>query len=94
MVSKASSRWKATRRVFASVDGSGIGYSRIQRRCYRGVPEMTKGVINALVANDFLLQEVQYRTSRTNSQQYEISRNCTLTEKAYKAVDNDFNAPD
>lgn len=54
---------------------------------------VTPGSLDALVANDLLLCQVNYAISKSGSQS-ESNRKCTLTGKAYEAVNTDFNAPD
>jgi hypothetical protein len=59
-------------------------------------PSITKGVIDALAHADLLHCQINYKIvhSRNRSSQRESSRLCTITGKAYEAVDNNFNAPD
>lgn len=65
------------------------GYSGLMEN----IPEITKGTLDAFVANNLLLCDISYNDSRFGGQ-YEKSRRCTLTGKAYEAVDTSFSAPD
>jgi hypothetical protein len=66
----------------------------------KDTPKITQGALDALAANDLLLCHSSLRTSTATSKsgirvsQSEQSRRCTLTGKAFEAVDADFNAPD
>lgn len=53
-------------------------------------PEFTKGAIDALAANQLL----HVRTESGTGFEVEEVRHCTLTGKAYEAVDSNFAAPD
>lgn len=57
------------------------------------LPEITQGALDSLRANELIWCEISYASRREGSQ-YESNRRCTLTGKAYEAVDTDFNAPD
>jgi hypothetical protein len=66
-------------------------------------PEITRGVLDALESEGLILQEIRYQTrtrrtgtkrQRTTEKQSETSRRCTLTQKAYDAVDSGFVLPD
>lgn len=65
---------------------------------YRGeedaLPEITKGLLDALQAADMLLCEPHLNVPRGTGRPYESSRTCVLREKANQAVDSDFSAPD
>jgi hypothetical protein len=54
---------------------------------------ITKGELDALMADDLLRCEISY-SPRNSGGQDETNRRCTLTGKIYKAVDTNFNAPD
>jgi hypothetical protein len=63
-------------------------------------PAITKGMLDALAAADLLLCTPGYKTTTSTSgtrgvtsRQIEDSRRCTLTGKAYEAVESDFAAP-
>lgn len=70
----------------------------------REKPEITQGILNALESAGLILQEINYqtRTSRSGTTRNprvtetrsERSRRCTLTRRAYEAVDSDFVMPD
>jgi hypothetical protein len=59
-------------------------------------PGITKGALDTLAAADLILCEIRYRA--TNSYgghgQDERGRRCTLLNKAYEAIDSNFNIPD
>jgi len=57
------------------------------------LPEITKGALDSLKENELIWCEISYASRREGSQ-HESSRRCTLTGRAYEAVDTDFNAPD
>lgn len=58
------------------------------------LPEIiTKGALDSLKENELIWCEISYASRREGSQ-YESNRRCTLTGKAYEAVDADFNVPD
>lgn len=57
------------------------------------IPEIGTGTLDALVHEDLLHCSVNHRASRSGTV-YELSRRCTITGRAYEAVDGDFSAPD
>ena len=66
-------------------------------------PEITPGMLNALESEGLIIQEIKYQTRkrsgsakkpRVTEYQSERSRKCTLTRKAYEAVDSGFVLPD
>lgn len=57
------------------------------------LPEITQGALDVLVANDLILCAINYETRKSGSQ-HESKRRCTLTGRAYEAVDKNFDAPD
>lgn len=57
------------------------------------LPEITKGALDSLKENELIWCEISY-ASRRDGSQYESNRRCTLTGRAYEAVETDFNAPD
>ncbi len=69
-----------------------------------GGPEITQGVLDALESEGLLRQEIRYQTRtrrsgttkkpRVTETPSERSRKCTLTKKAYDAVDSSFMLPD
>jgi hypothetical protein len=58
-----------------------------------GIPDITKGALDALAANELILCNIT-QASRKSGNLYESSRRCTLTGKIYEAIDTDFSAPD
>lgn len=72
---------------------------------YQGeAPQFTQGALDALAAAEVIMQDISYQTRTSQSgtakrpkvtqSQSERSRRCTLTAKAFQAVDSDFSAPD
>jgi hypothetical protein len=66
-------------------------------------PTITKGALDSLAAAGLIVAHVNYETKTTQSgqrrpkvtqTQRESSRRCTLTGRAFEAVDSDFDAPD
>ncbi len=57
------------------------------------LPKITQGALDSLTENELIWCETSYASRREGSQ-YESNRRCTLTGRAYEAVDTDFNAPD
>ncbi len=57
------------------------------------LPKITQGALDSLKENELIWCETSYASRREGSQ-YESNRRCTLTGRAYEAVDTDFNAPD
>lgn len=67
-------------------------------------PQLSRGSLDALAASELIISDPRYRTTtstkgsskrfRLEQRQTESSRLCTLTAKAYEAVDSDFDAPD
>jgi|SRR5215217_710676 len=66
-------------------------------------PEITKGVLDALESEGLIIQDIKYQTKtrtsgtkrqRVSQRESETSRWCTLTRKAYEAVDSGFVLPD
>jgi hypothetical protein len=67
-------------------------------------PELSRGSLDALAASELIISESRYRTTtsmrgtskrpKLEEKKTESSRQCTLTAKAYEAVDSDFDAPD
>ncbi len=57
------------------------------------LPKITQGALDSLKENELIWCEISYASRREGSQ-YESNRRCTLTGRAYEAVDTDFNAPD
>lgn len=57
------------------------------------VPEITRGTLDALTYEDMLHCETKARATRSGSV-HELGRRCTVTGRAYEAVDSDFAAPD
>lgn len=67
-------------------------------------PELTQGALDALDSANLVMSNISYqtKTSRAGSSkrpsyretQTERSRRCTLTARAFEAVDSDFDAPD
>ncbi len=66
-------------------------------------PEITKGTLDALAAVGFIVSDASFETKTTTvgrknpklkEMHRERSRRCTLTGKAFAAVDSDFDAPD
>lgn len=53
---------------------------------------ITQGALDALASDELIRCNINYKV--TTSGQREIDRRCTLTAKAYDAVDTDFSAPD
>lgn len=61
---------------------------------YKGdLPEITEGLLDTLVDADMLHCRPSYRSSRSR-RTYESSRICVLKQRAYDAVDSNFEAPD
>jgi len=56
------------------------------------LPEITPGLLDALAASDMLLCEIRYEFTRSG-RQYESSRRCVVRQKAYEAVESDFEPP-
>lgn len=69
-----------------------------------GGPEITQGVLNALESEGLIRQDIRCQTKtrrsgtaknpRVTETQSEQSRRCTLTGRAYEAVDSGFVLPD
>lgn len=66
-------------------------------------PELSQGALNELDRAGLVMSNISYETKRTTSgtkrprvkeSTRERSRRCTLTARAYEAVDSDFDAPD
>jgi hypothetical protein len=67
-------------------------------------PEITPGVLSGLADTELIQQDIRYQTKTTQGgtakrptfteKQSETSRLCTLTRKAYEAVDSGFVMPD
>ncbi|MDP9474176.1 MAG: TIGR02391 family protein [Actinomycetota bacterium] len=66
-------------------------------------PEITKGALDALAAAGLIVSDANFETktstsggkrSKVTQTQRERSRRCTLTGKAFAAVDSGFDAPD
>jgi len=60
-------------------------------------PELTPGALAALDDAGLVMSDISYATKTSpsgSSTQVERSRRCTLTGRAFEAVDNDFDAPD
>lgn len=67
-------------------------------------PEITPGILDALAAEELILQDIKYQTKtqrsgtsrnpRTIEKQSERSRYCSLTKRASDAVESDFVKPD
>ncbi len=66
-------------------------------------PELTPGALAALDDAGLVMSDISYETKTSTSgsrrpkiryKQVERSRRCTLTGRAFEAVDNDFDAPD
>ncbi len=66
----------------------------------RELPSFSKGITDALAANDLLLIEPKINTRQAGTskhpriEQSESSRRCVVTGKLYEAVDSNFSAPD
>ena len=64
------------------------------------VPNISKGVLDVLSENGLIFCRPNMASRKSaphissGSTSYESSRNCTISGKAYVAVDSDFNAPD
>lgn len=60
------------------------------------VPDIRHGTLDRLHAEGLIEQDIKYefKTSRTGSRQVETSRRCSITRRAYEAVDNGFVMPD
>lgn len=56
-------------------------------------PGLTRGRLDALAHEDMLHCEPKVRATRSGSV-YETGRRCSVTGRAYEAVDSDFSAPD
>ncbi len=56
------------------------------------IPELTRGMLEALAKEEMLLIDIKINTS-SSGYQYKSSRRCTLLQKAYEAVDNNFQTP-
>ena len=68
-------------------------------------PELTRGALDALDSAGLVMSHINYQTKtsraggtskrpRYKQTQTEGSRRCTLTARAFEAVDSDFDAPD
>lgn len=76
----------------------------LQEKCsiseYKGnieddAPSITKGALDALATADLILCQIRYRATDSYGRhgQDERGRRCTLLNKAYEAIDSDFNLP-
>jgi hypothetical protein len=60
------------------------------------IPAITHGVLDALASEGLITQDVKYemKVKKSGTSQSEKSRRCTLTRRAFEAVDSGFVMPD
>lgn len=67
-----------------------VGYEIIGFKGNRNeLPEITTGMVDVLASEDFLYCKINTAFSSSGTQ-FETGRNCMLMQKAFDAVDNDF----